>query len=284
MTAPARRARARRRAAARRLHRRQRRARGRRPRPRRRPARVRRTASRRPRPPCRSRRETAPATGSTTTRPSRRPSSVAPSPCARRHTSMTFAVGPLDAVVDGHLLAVDSERVRDQVATSLPGALRRLRGRHDGGPAAQHAAAGLVHPDRRGVRRRRVLVPLRRRRAGRRREARPAHAAASQGVLGTPGRPRPLRHVRHRRARHRRASSGSSARPTHSWRAVATVPFDGRHATPASRRSAPPARPPARTPAPAPPTDALDYQWGYEWPTAEQWRAGQTYGLCWAPD
>ena len=25
--------------------------------------------------------------------------------------------------------------------------------------------------------------------------------------------------------------------------------------------------------------DALDFQWGYEWPTEEQWDAGQTYGL-----
>ena len=30
--------------------------------------------------------------------------------------------------------------------------------------------------------------------------------------------------------------------------------------------------------------DALDYEWGYEWPTAEQWEAGQDYGRCWAPD
>ena len=33
---------------------------------------------------------------------------------------MTFAVGPLDAVVDGHLLAVDSARVRGQVAQTCP--------------------------------------------------------------------------------------------------------------------------------------------------------------------
>jgi hypothetical protein len=31
-------------------------------------------------------------------------------------------------------------------------------------------------------------------------------------------------------------------------------------------------------------SDALDYQWGYEWPTKEQWQAGQTYGRCWSPD
>ena len=31
-------------------------------------------------------------------------------------------------------------------------------------------------------------------------------------------------------------------------------------------------------------SDALDYEWGYEWPTKEQWQAGQTFGRCWAPD
>ena len=30
--------------------------------------------------------------------------------------------------------------------------------------------------------------------------------------------------------------------------------------------------------------DPLNYQWGYEWPTAEQWKARQRYGVCWAPD
>ncbi len=29
--------------------------------------------------------------------------------------------------------------------------------------------------------------------------------------------------------------------------------------------------------------DALDYEWGYEWPTKEQWKQGQTFGRCWAP-
>ena len=31
-------------------------------------------------------------------------------------------------------------------------------------------------------------------------------------------------------------------------------------------------------------SDALDYEWGYEWPTKDQWQAGQTYGRCWSPD
>ena len=31
-------------------------------------------------------------------------------------------------------------------------------------------------------------------------------------------------------------------------------------------------------------SDALDYEWGYEWPTKDQWEAGQSYGRCWSPD
>ena len=30
--------------------------------------------------------------------------------------------------------------------------------------------------------------------------------------------------------------------------------------------------------------DPLDYEWGYEYPTEDQWDMGQTWGLCWAPD
>jgi len=29
--------------------------------------------------------------------------------------------------------------------------------------------------------------------------------------------------------------------------------------------------------------DPLNYRWGYEWPTEQQWQAGQHYGICWAP-
>lgn len=41
-------------------------------------------------------------------------------PCTASHTSMTYAVGGLDTVVDGHLLAVDSKRVQAQVADQCP--------------------------------------------------------------------------------------------------------------------------------------------------------------------
>jgi hypothetical protein len=28
---------------------------------------------------------------------------------------------------------------------------------------------------------------------------------------------------------------------------------------------------------------ALRYTWSFEWPTRDQWRAGQRYGYCWVP-
>ncbi len=31
-------------------------------------------------------------------------------------------------------------------------------------------------------------------------------------------------------------------------------------------------------------TDALSYEWGYEWPDKAQWQAGRRHGICWAPD
>ena len=30
--------------------------------------------------------------------------------------------------------------------------------------------------------------------------------------------------------------------------------------------------------------DPLSFRFGWEWPTREQWRAGQRHGYCWAPD
>ena len=58
-----------------------------------------------------------------------------PVDCAQTHTSMTFAVGALDTLVDGHLLAVDSRRVQAQVAGACPAALPRFLG---GTPDALH--------------------------------------------------------------------------------------------------------------------------------------------------
>ena len=55
--------------------------------------------------------------------------------CDRDHTAITFSVGELDTIVDGHLVSVDSDRVRAQVAGAALG-LREsswaARSRRDG--------------------------------------------------------------------------------------------------------------------------------------------------------
>ena len=69
----------------------------------------------------------------------------------------------------------------------------------------------------------------------------------------------------------------------HSWRAIRTVGFEpGRYPGLAKVRSAgdEPCKDAGRDVA----DDKLDFEWGYEWPTAQQWSAGQTYGFCWVPD
>ena len=49
-------------------------------------------------------------------------------PCDRDHTAITFSVGELDTVVDGHLVSVDSDRVQAQVAGACPQAFEEFVG------------------------------------------------------------------------------------------------------------------------------------------------------------
>ena len=55
----------------------------------------------------------------------------APIACDKGHTTQTFAVGQLDLVTNGHLLAVDSEAVRTQVAHRCPAQLAAYVGATD---------------------------------------------------------------------------------------------------------------------------------------------------------
>ena len=68
----------------------------------------------------------------------------------------------------------------------------------------------------------------------------------------------------------------------HTWKALRTVvlragPYPGEATVRAAGQS------PCQDAGRAVASDPLDYQWSYQWPTAQQWRAGQTWGTCWAP-
>jgi hypothetical protein len=206
---------------------------------------------------------------------------VAPVACTRTHTSQTFAVGALDAVVDGHLLAVDSRRVRNQVAQTCPKRFaafiggsaddRRLSMRRpvwftptveqsDAGESWYRCDAVALAADER-------LAPLGGRLDGvlDQADGRDRYAMCGTAAPGTPGFERVI------------------CSADHAWRAVETVPFAGER-YPGVEKVRAAGDDQCRDAGADAADGALDYKWGYEWPTARQWRAGQRYGLCWVPD
>ena len=202
-------------------------------------------------------------------------------PCAREHTSVTYAVGELDTVVAGHLTTVDSARVRDQVGATCPD----LFARHVGGTLEQRQLSQLrsvgftptVEQSDRGatwfrcdvvaVATGNELAPL---------------GPGLAGVLGTEA----------GRARYGLCATTGPGEEgfrtvicsdAHAWRAVRTVPLGGEdYPGIAAVRDA--GTQPCRAAGRAAAGGALDFEWGYEWPTAERWREGRTYGICWVPD
>ncbi len=201
-------------------------------------------------------------------------------PCRKPHTSVTFEVGPLDPLVDGHLLAVDSRTVQAQIASScqdLPGKL--LGGDRTAqrlsrfevvwfSPSLEEADAGAnwYRCDVVALASTGKLLPL---------------PARIKGVLDEPG------------ALDRFGTCGNKApdRPgfarvacaqKHSWRAVDAVdlPRNARYLDKAvtSRGDAT-----CEDVAAARAAGALKYTWSFEWPTEAQWKAGQRHGYCWVP-
>jgi hypothetical protein len=209
----------------------------------------------------------------------------APVPCTKPHTSQTFAVGELDLVADGHLLAVDSQAVRKQVAQRCPGRLAPYLGATEDQlrlsllrpvwftPTIEEsdAGAGWYRCDVIAVTGDKTLAKFDRDLA--KALAKPA-ARAEFAMCGT-------------------AQPGSTAfshvlcREDHTWKAISVLDLadrskDGRY--PGEKAVQAAGQDPCAEAARAIASDALDYQWGYEWPTKDQWEAGQTYGRCWSPD
>jgi hypothetical protein len=202
--------------------------------------------------------------------------------CGGRHVARTIHVGRLDTVVDGHALAVDSDRARAQLARTCP---RRLAAHLGGTPQTRDLSrfavvwfsptleesdrgaqwfrcdlVAIAGPER--------LHPLPRRTAGI--LDRPG-ALARFGLCGTaePGTPRFERVI--------------CARP-HSWRAIATIPLPGGRSYPGAARVRPAGNAACRDVAAGQAADPLQFEFGWEWPTRDQWANGQRYGYCWAPD
>ncbi|SFB70098.1 Septum formation [Nocardioides terrae] len=204
-----------------------------------------------------------------------------PVPCQGPHTSQTYAVGRLETETGGHLVAVDSPRVQRQVRTTCP---ERLASFLDGSaeqlrlsmlravwftPTVQASDEGAdwFRCDVIAVGGDQQLAAL----TGGLKGALGGSAAedgpwAMCGTAepGTPG--------------FRRVPCGED----HSWRALRTIPLPT-DAYPGEAAAKSAGQKTCREAGRAVAKDALDYKWGYEWPTQAQWDAGQTYGICWAP-
>jgi hypothetical protein len=208
-----------------------------------------------------------------------------PVACEKGHTTQTFAVGQLDLVTNGHLLAVDSDAVREQVAHRCPPRLPKYVGATEEQlrlsllrpvwftPTIEQADAGaawyrcdviVVSGDKKVAKiERNVFKALEK-----------PEARTDFGLCGTaqPGSPD-----------FARVLCGED----HTWKAISVIDLAG-----ASKDGSYPGENAVKDAgntvcddaARAIASDALDYEWGYEWPTKDQWQAGQTYGRCWSPD
>jgi hypothetical protein len=213
-----------------------------------------------------------------------RPSSTSrPVPCSAQHTARTIFVGRLDTLVDGHSLAVDSDRAQRQLATTCP---RKLASFVGGAPKTRELSrfnvvwfSPTIGQAARGadwfrcdviafadVARLYPLPPGPRLKGA----LNKPDSLATYGLCGStaPGAPGFQRLI--------------CARP-HAWAAFDTVPLSGGKAYPgaASVRIAGDAVCKARAKARA--ANNLKFRYGWEWPNRDQWLGGQHYGYCWSP-
>jgi hypothetical protein len=208
-------------------------------------------------------------------------SSARPVACGATHTTLTIHVGRIRPVVDGHLLAVDSDTVQAQIA-------KRCRTRYAafvGGstetqrlsrltvvwfsPTLEQSDQGalwfrcdlvaLAGHDR--------LAPLPRRARG---LLGGSDALDRWGTCGTtsPASDRFQRVICSQR---------------HAWRARATIALPHGSAY-LGKRAGRVADSACHDIDARLAKDILRLKWSFEWPTRHQWDAGQRYGYCWTPD
>ncbi|HJQ05665.1 MAG TPA: septum formation family protein [Nocardioides sp.] len=198
--------------------------------------------------------------------------------CSSAHTTETFYVGQLDTYVDGHLLAVDSDRVSAQVADTC----RQRLGRFLGGTTAQTRlsmvravwftptvaesgqGANWFRCDAVAVADADSLSSLRSSLRGALKAPKRRAALAMCGTAA-PG-----------SAGFHRVQCGSP----HTWRAIADVSIPGGR-YPGRKVAKGAGKTRCADAAGAAASNPLSFQWSYEWPTAADWSLDQHYGICW---
>jgi hypothetical protein len=201
-------------------------------------------------------------------------------PCTAPHTSQTVKVGQVAAVTGGQDARVDSAEVRDKIAQACPARLLKYAGGDlmtrrlsrlevvSFTPTADQAKAGAswFRCDILGLAAANQLIRLPRQLKG---VLDASDALDRFGTCGTtaPGKPGFERVVCRRR---------------HTWQAVSTVTLD-RSARYLGPRATAQGDARCKDAAAARANGALKYTWSFEWPTRDQWTAGQRYGYCWVP-
>ncbi len=69
----------------------------------------------------------------------------------------------------------------------------------------------------------------------------------------------------------------------HAWRATSTIGIGGGTKYPGTKTVRDAGEEECQSQARATQNNSLQFDYGWEWPTKEQWQAGQRYGLCWVP-
>jgi hypothetical protein len=204
-----------------------------------------------------------------------------PVPCGSRHTSVTLHVGHLRGA--GEDTAPDAQAILEQVSRVCPRHLARTLGGDRSERRLSRFKAVWFTPDEEQLAAgadwfRCDAVAL----AGRERLAplpRPkrldglldrGNALARWGTCGTaaPGSDRFQRVI-------------CSSR--HSWQAVATLHLAGGDKYPGRRTVRRAGDDRCRDLVRSLADSSLRFRYGWEWPSRDQWQAGQHYGLCWAP-
>ena len=207
-----------------------------------------------------------------------------PVECTGAHTARTIHVGQLDTIVDGHSLGVDSDRVQEQLAETCPAQLADFLGGDPESRALSRFQAIWFSPtleeyDAGADWFRCDVVAV----------------AGPEGLMRLPAEDR-LRGILDRPDALDTYGLCGTAEPgsegferiacvrPHSWVAISTIAIDGRDrypGVPAVREAGDEA---CSDEVRARNELVLEYSYGWEWPTEEQWASGQRYGFCWAPN
>lgn len=207
-----------------------------------------------------------------------------PVSCTARHNTQTIFVGDLDTVRGGHLVAVDSQAVQDQLATTCPRKLREFVGGTRSGLELSRFKVVWFSPtveqsDLGANWFRCDLVVL----AAPQRTADLPPTSRLRGVLGT-GRGLDEFGLCGTAAPGASGFQRVMCGARHSWRAISVIDITGGERYPGRRVVRLAGEDDCR--------DQVDerlgspnrFSYGWEWPTRAQWERGQHHGYCWAPD